>query len=183
MSFSLTKFLQVRGPTYLQDKVKVRAKQSEFQLVAFEAFIVEDSSDLYHISQRNDTAINKALDAATDFSMVISLILTPKSMISMCFQPKTADWRENRNPFTDLLLDFIDGTFIQMGASHTLMWFTVGDDEFRSTRFKLIPHLVEGPFLLRHLLTPRPVIMGNKGLDVKYYREPRYLEVSTLLKK
>lgn len=42
-----------------------------------------------------------------------------------------------------------------------------GDDEYRNERLKLIPYVVEGPWVVRSMVTGRPAIIG-KRLPVTY---------------
>lgn len=49
--------------------------------------------------------------------------------------------------------------------------FLMNDDIHKQTTFKLIPMVVEGPWVVRNVVAGKPVIIGNK-LPVKYFYEP-----------
>ncbi|KAG5193127.1 hypothetical protein JKP88DRAFT_136536, partial [Tribonema minus] len=48
-------------------------------------------------------------------------------------------------------------------------------DDFRNERFKLIPSIVEGPFLVRGAVGNKPALLGRK-LTQRYYRGAHYVE-------
>ncbi|POM76342.1 Hypothetical protein PHPALM_6428 [Phytophthora palmivora] len=54
--------------------------------------------------------------------------------------------------------------------------FLNGDDEFRNSRFKLIPTIVDGPWIIRKSVGSTPCIIG-KAIKTTYYQSPNYLEV------
>ncbi|KAE9013442.1 hypothetical protein PF011_g8472 [Phytophthora fragariae] len=54
--------------------------------------------------------------------------------------------------------------------------FLNGDDEFRKARFKLIPTIADGPWVIRKAVGTTPCIIG-KAIQTTYYQTPNYLEV------
>eukprot|EP00123_Amoebidium_parasiticum_P011318 comp20647_c0_seq1/m.26751 comp20647_c0_seq1/g.26751 ORF comp20647_c0_seq1/g.26751 comp20647_c0_seq1/m.26751 type:complete len:811 (-) comp20647_c0_seq1:145-2577(-) len=156
----------VRGANYLKDKVKASAGPSGFNLVALDVFSFEDPSQRYNVAARPDNIVCKINneDGVTDvpYTFVINFIVPcPDNLAVVCyFQPALKNWREVRDNFTELLEDFIDG-----------------DDTFRNNRFKLIPKIESGPFILRKAVAGRPAIIGNKGLRVPYHSGDNYFEV------
>jgi len=62
-------------------------------------------------------------------------------------------------PFSRLFNAFIDGT-----------------DAFRQSRFKFIPCVTKGPYLVRSMVGSTPAILGNK-LTQTYFRGDNYFEV------
>ncbi len=55
-------------------------------------------------------------------------------------------------------------------------WWYTSDDNFRNSRFKLIPTVVEGTFIIKQSVGSKPALIGNK-LDLVYSRGPNYFEV------
>ena len=55
-------------------------------------------------------------------------------------------------------------------------FFDGNDDEFRNSRFKLIPKVVEGNYFIRMAVKDTPTLLGNK-LKQHYYRGDNYFEV------
>ncbi|CAK7333251.1 unnamed protein product [Dovyalis caffra] len=57
-----------------------------------------------------------------------------------------------------------------------LQRFVDGDDEFRNSRFKLIPSVLKGSWIMRQSIGSTPCLLG-KAVDCNYIRGPKYLEV------
>jgi hypothetical protein len=62
----------------------------------------------------------------------------------------------------------------QLGS--LLQRFVDGDDNFRNSRFKLIPSVPKGSWIVRQSVGSTPCILG-KAVDCTYHRGPKYLEV------
>ncbi|GMF11267.1 unnamed protein product [Phytophthora lilii] len=54
--------------------------------------------------------------------------------------------------------------------------FLRSDDAFRNARFKLIPTIVDGPWVIRKTVGTTPCIIG-KAIQTTYFQTPGYLEV------
>ena len=54
--------------------------------------------------------------------------------------------------------------------------FLEGDKDYRNARFKLIPSVVEGSYIIRYSVGNKPVLLGKK-LTQRYWEGPGYLEV------
>lgn len=148
---------QVRGPNYLVDKKKTPSAQSKFHLVGVDLFSFESANDRYHISSRNGSVGR----TSTKFTFVINLIIPGAENVCMVFyfQPANDNIFEDGSPFSELLNDFIDG-----------------DDQFRNSRFKLIPTVVEGSFIIKQSVGSKPTLLGNK-LKCPYHKGENYFEV------
>ena len=57
-----------------------------------------------------------------------------------------------------------------------LTFFRTGSDEFCHSHFKLIPRIVEGPWIVRAGIVSKPALIGNK-LKNSYYRADGYFEL------
>ena len=53
----------------------------------------------------------------------------------------------------------------------TLAQWLLGDDKYRTDRLKLIPNVVEGPWIVRNLVAGTPTIIGKK-LPISYQYVP-----------
>lgn len=51
-----------------------------------------------------------------------------------------------------------------------------GNNEFRNGRFKLIPTVAEGSFIIKQSVGSKPTLIGNK-LQCPYYKGKNYFEV------
>lgn len=149
---------RVRGPNYLVDKKKIPSTQSPFHLVGVDLLSFESAKDRYNLSSLPDSV---ASGNPNKFTFVVNLIIPGPENVGMVFyfQPLRDNWFEDGSAFSELLNDFIDG-----------------DDAFRNSRFKLIPTVVEGSFIIRQSVGSKPALLGNK-LQCPYYRGDNYFEV------
>ncbi len=79
----------------------------------------------------------------------------------------------------DSLLDDQNKSFAKLWKSFS--GSTDGEDKlqkhaFQNARFKLIPAIVDGPWLVRTAVPNRPALTGNK-LTQRYFMGPNYMEV------
>lgn len=69
------------------------------------------------------------------------------------------------------------------GASKLLHRFLEGSDSWRNERFKLLPHIVEGSYLMKKMVGMTPCLIGKKG-ESHYYRvgigRSRYADLGNL---
>eukprot|EP00123_Amoebidium_parasiticum_P007176 comp17938_c1_seq1/m.18241 comp17938_c1_seq1/g.18241 ORF comp17938_c1_seq1/g.18241 comp17938_c1_seq1/m.18241 type:complete len:322 (-) comp17938_c1_seq1:34-999(-) len=158
---------EVRGPTYLQDHTKIQAGPAAMHLVGVDVFSFEDGAQRRNIATRPDNIVSKMnANGAQNvpFTFVVNLIIPCAEDISavLYFQPVNPQWRHSTEAWVPLFLAFIDG-----------------DRQFRDHRFKLIPSIVQGNFIIRRTLgvPPRPAIIGNKGLRNGYLRGANFFEV------
>ena len=56
-------------------------------------------------------------------------------------------------------------------------FFFGNDNDFRNTRFKLIPKVVDGNYLVRKAVKDTPTLLGTK-LNQIYTREDHYFELA-----
>lgn len=156
---------KLRSKTYLKDHVKAIPEPPLFELVWFEIF-KGDHSELLHIASSKKSFAQKALakfgkDVPQLF--VVSLIIPGSPLVATVqyFALKkelSANARINKEP--------------------EALWkkFLNGDDAFRKERFKLVPNIPEGPWLVKKSVGNKPAIISH-GLESYYYSTPQYLEV------
>ena len=61
--------------------------------------------------------------------------------------------------------------------ANSLLRFYSGDDAYRNRTFKLFPRMVKASWAIQAAVGTKPALIGNKKLELKYYRGPGYLEV------
>jgi len=61
--------------------------------------------------------------------------------------------------------------------ANSLLRFYTGDDAYRNRTFKLFPRMVKASWAIQAAVGTKPALIGNKKLELKYYRGPGYLEV------
>lgn len=148
---------QVRGFNYLVDKKKIPSAQPKFRLVGVDLFSFEVSQERYHISARPESVARNT----SKFTFVITMIIPGSENMSLAFyfQPRNDNLFDDGSPFCELINDFLDG-----------------DDAFRNSRFKLIPTVVDGSFIIRQAVGSKPTLLGNK-LKCPYFKGDNYFEV------
>ncbi|KAF1773141.1 protein of unknown function DUF1336 [Phytophthora cactorum] len=141
----------VRGKTYMNDEVKVPAGKAVGKLLHVDLVLA------YCREKFPDSRVfivNIELPNADNLSLVIYWLLPPA--------PKSPEEEDDTAAFHRLLNKFCDE----------------GDDDFRNNRFKLIPNLVEGPWVLQTLLTQRYFCRSNYfelDLDVASSTAAQYI--------
>ncbi|GMF12272.1 unnamed protein product [Phytophthora lilii] len=163
--------VQVRGKTYMDDQVKVPAGKAVGKLLHVDLWKLDTAEERHHLAMREETRpnsviaycrekfpdsrvfiVNIELPNADNLSLVVYWLLPPA--------PENPEEDQDTAAFYRLLNTFCDD----------------GDDEFRNNRFKLIPNLVEGPWILQTLVPNRPALTGTK-LTQRYFRRSNYFEL------
>mmetsp|Transcript_7860 Transcript_7860/g.13873 ORF Transcript_7860/g.13873 Transcript_7860/m.13873 type:complete len:1130 (-) Transcript_7860:214-3603(-) len=150
-------YWKVRGPNYLSDKVKMLAPVSLMEVVQTQWSFY--NSPISHISANPNELIQREHVGRKDrpFLFVINFMV-----------PYLGNWAtyfaKRRGEDDDL------------GADRVLQRFMDGDDEYRNGRFKIIPSVVEGSFLVKKAIGNTPAILSRK-LTTSYFRGDNYFEV------
>ncbi|GLD95906.1 hypothetical protein PINS_up004584 [Pythium insidiosum] len=155
----------VRGPDYLTDRRKIPSAPPAFRLVGVDLF--QSNKAIEHIAGRPDNIIqhelkrHEAEGTEMPFTFVINFVVpgSPRLNLVLYYQTPHPSVLHDGSPFAELMNDFLDGT-----------------DDFRNERFKLIPCIVEGSFIVRQAVGSTPAIIGKK-LRQPYYRGRQYFEL------
>ncbi|KAH1234548.1 Protein ENHANCED DISEASE RESISTANCE 2 [Glycine soja] len=143
---------RVRSKHYCYDKTKkVPAGKHMLDLVAVDWF--KDSKRMDHVVRRHGCAAQVASEKGF-FSIVINLQVPASTHYSMVFYFVTKE--------------LVSGSLLHR--------FVDGDDEFRNSRFKLIPSVPKGSWIVRQSVGSTPCLLG-KAVDCNYIRGPKYLEI------
>lgn len=159
-SGSLEGYHRVRGPTYLDDGVKVPSKISAMELVACQWSFYPVAKK--NISADKDELIQRQQVGRKDrpFLLVVNFAVPLGSgegvnMVAYFAKRRGA---EDAN-FDRMLKDFISK-----------------DDAYRNSRFKIIPSVTEGYFIARRAIGSKPAILGRK-ITTEYYAGDNYFEI------
>ena len=151
---------RVRGKSYMVDKIKTNSAASIFELVAVDLFEVPEPTTNIAAHPRNRVAM--AHERGDDAWIFVVNIMVPGPP-DLCFvaymQGNPEDLRAD-TPFGRIANPFFFGS----------------DDNFRNNRFKLIPKIVDGPFMLKMAVKDKPAIIGNK-LKQHYFKGENYFEL------
>jgi hypothetical protein len=148
----------VRSGTYLTNGVKCPAGSPLRMFVASDWLVSEDRID--NICSRPDGALKRGIlpNVAPDTHVFCVNLQVPGA-----------------KPYSIIFY------FVQKGAparDSVLGKFWHGDDAYRAPRFKLIPAITEGAWVVQRSVGTKPLIVGN-ALKTTYYGggDERYLEV------
>ena len=165
----------VRGPNYLEDRVKINAGSSIGELIAMDCVQVDSpvrTGMAFNPTERIQMALKrekemkeKGLECDTPaFIFAVNIIIPAATCFHAIFYYAIHDMST---------IDGSDGT----PSSKLCQKFIFGDsDQFRDETFKLIPRIVEGNFLVRKAVGSTPAIMGTR-LDQHYNRSDRFMEL------
>ncbi|KAK1429168.1 hypothetical protein QVD17_11372 [Tagetes erecta] len=146
---------QIRGETYLKDRKKIKGKGTLMQLVA--ANLLKSTNKQDDFAGRPGSICQKfaAADRPDFFFIVNMQIPGPATNFHIAF------YYAITTPITDV---------------PSLHNFIEGDDAYRNSRFKLIPHVSKGPWIVKQSVGNRPCLLGHV-LKIKYVRGKNYLEL------
>lgn len=158
--------MMVRGPDYLTDRRKIPSASPAFRLVGVDLF--KSSKPREHIVAHPNNTLHKEQarhrEAGTSmpFTFVMNFVVPGNPCYNMVLYYQAAPGSnvlDDGSAFAELMRDFLDGS-----------------DEFRNERFKLIPCIVEGPFIVRQAVGTTPAIIGKK-LRMPCFSGPQYFEL------
>mmetsp|Transcript_6739 Transcript_6739/g.10364 ORF Transcript_6739/g.10364 Transcript_6739/m.10364 type:complete len:568 (+) Transcript_6739:363-2066(+) len=151
-------YFRVRGANYLRDRKKVSAGKTFADLVAVDWFVdYQRIDDL--CSRPTGTCQREILSGSPHaherFVFAVNIQVPGSRHFSIVYYyVLNAPLDENS----------LFGRFVK------------GTDEFRNSRFKLIPHVALGPWVVQRAVGTKPLIVG-RALKVAYHSKPNYLEV------
>lgn len=143
-----TEGFQVRGPNYLEDRVKVDAGEAMFDLMHTDVFRSEDK--IGNVAARRDSWLRAAREAGdTRYYLVVVYVTPAAPYIHLVFyyavQPERVRARPN---FASLWRQF---------TAHG-----PEADEFRNERWKVIPRVAEGPWAVSYAVGTKPALLAQK---------------------
>ncbi|KAL4094541.1 hypothetical protein PRIC1_010202 [Phytophthora ramorum] len=157
--------MMVRGPDYLSDRRKIPSQSPSLRLVGVDLF--QSSESIEHIASRPDNSVQRELkrheEQGTEmpFTFVVNFVVPGNPRINMVlyYQAPHPSVMTDGSPSAELMADFLEGS-----------------DEFRNERFKLIPCIVEGSFIVRQAVGSTPALIGKK-LRQPTFRGKQYFEL------
>jgi hypothetical protein len=145
------------------DNKKVNTDAPAFELVGVDFFELPTHAERYHIARHPDTLVKKmSARNKVPFMFIINLLIPGPPHVSMViyFMPnEQSPVRTDGSAFSKLMTEFLDGT-----------------DEQRKDRFKVIPRIVEGSWIVKQAVKNKPTILGHK-IYQPYFTGPNYMEV------
>ncbi|KAH1064654.1 hypothetical protein J1N35_029641 [Gossypium stocksii] len=144
----------IRGQNYLQDKQKIKANGALMQMVGADWLISQKREDNLG-SRLGGIVQNHAAQGGPEFFFIVNFQIpgTPWYTLAMYYMMKS--------PLED---------------HPSLYKFVNGDDAYRNSRFKLIPHISEGSWIVKQSVGKRGSLLGQT-LETHYFRGKNYMEV------
>ncbi|XP_027918766.1 protein ENHANCED DISEASE RESISTANCE 2-like isoform X3 [Vigna unguiculata] len=147
------KGFMIRGKNYLKDSSKVVGGDPLLKLVGVDWLTVDKSVD--RIALHPKCLVQSEAGKKLPFILVINLQVPAKPNYSLVLY-YAADRPINKN---SLLAKFVGGS-----------------DAFRDSRFKLIPSIVEGYWMVKRAVGTKACLLG-KAVTCKYFRQDNFLEI------
>lgn len=143
----------IRGDTYLKDYVKVKGGDPLLKLIAVDWLKADQSID--KVALRPSCVVQSEAGRKLPFILVFNLQIPAKPNYNLVFY-YASDRPVNKD---SLLSKFIDGT-----------------DAFRDSRFKLIPSIVKGYWMVKRAVGTKACLLG-KAVTCRYLRQDNFLEI------
>ncbi|XP_027338393.1 protein ENHANCED DISEASE RESISTANCE 2-like [Abrus precatorius] len=143
----------IRGKNYLKDNSKVVGGDPLLKLIAVDWLKVNKPVDKIALHQRN--LVQSEAGKKLPFVLVFNLQVPAKPNYSLVLY-YASDRPINKD---SLLAKFLDG-----------------NDTFRDSRFKLIPSIVEGYWMVKRAVGTKACLLG-KAVTCKYYRQDNFMEI------
>ncbi|KAI5441154.1 hypothetical protein KIW84_010569 [Lathyrus oleraceus] len=144
---------KIRGKNYLKDNSKVVGGDPLLKLVAVDWLTVDKPLDKVALHGRS--MVQSEAGKKLPFILVFNLQVPAKPNYSLVL------YYASERPINkdSLLAKFLDG-----------------DDMFRDSRFKLIPSIVEGYWMVKRAVGTKACLLG-KAVTCKYFRQDNFLEI------
>ncbi|KMZ66511.1 hypothetical protein ZOSMA_299G00010 [Zostera marina] len=143
----------VRGKTYINDFCKVVGEDPLLKLIAVDWFKTENRFD--GIGLHSKSVVQSEAGKTLPFILVINLQVPA-------------------NPNYNLVLYY--GAERPINKESLLGNFINGTDAFRNARFKLIPSIVEGYWIVKRAVGTKACLLG-KAVSCRYLRQDNFMEI------
>ncbi|KAM3374195.1 protein ENHANCED DISEASE RESISTANCE 2-like isoform X1 [Capsicum galapagoense] len=144
----------IRGETYLEDSKKIKAKGTLMQMVAADWLKSDKRED--DLGGRPGGIVQKyAAKGGPEFFFIVN-IQVPGS-----------------TTYNIVLYYMMDAP---LENAPLLESFVKGDDAYRNSRFKLIPYISKGPWIVKQSVGKKACLVGQ-ALEINYFRGKNYLEL------
>ncbi|XP_024522558.1 protein ENHANCED DISEASE RESISTANCE 2 [Selaginella moellendorffii] len=147
------KGFMVRGRTYTRDNLKIPGGEPVLKLLAVDWYKSAHRIDL--VARHPQSIVRTEAGKKLPFVLIVNLQVPAKPNYSLVFY-----YAADRS----------------LRPSSLLEKFANGDDSFRNSRFKLIPSIVEGYWVVRRAVGTKACLLG-RAVTCHYYRKDNYLEV------
>ncbi|KAF0693546.1 Aste57867_15504 [Aphanomyces stellatus] len=149
---------KVRSKAYLTNSIKEHVDEAKCELIWVDV-LQGDRNKFFHISERADNVVRVFSEMhPTRELFVLNILLPGTPEVTYVQYFALREGSATSTAFGKLWRAFLDGT-----------------DEFRNGRLKLIPRVVDGPWMIRKAVGQKPFILAN-ALRIQWFRGKNYLE-------
>ncbi|KAB1199642.1 Protein ENHANCED DISEASE RESISTANCE 2 [Morella rubra] len=144
----------IRGENYFQDHQKIKAKGTLMQMVGADWLRSDRRED--DLGGRPGSIVQRSAErGGPEFFFIVNIQVPGKTKYTLALYYMT------KTPLKDNPL---------------LQKFVNGDDTFRNSRFKLIPYISKGSWIVKQSVGKKACLVGQ-ALEVHYFRGKNYLEL------
>lgn len=144
----------IRGKNYLEDHQKVKAKGTLMKMVAADWLRSDKRED--DLGGRPESIVQKyAAQGGPEFFFIVNIQVPGSTTYS-------------------LALYYMMNTPVE--DSPLLESFIKGDDAYRNSRFKLIPYISQGSWIVKQSVGKKACLVGQ-ALEINYFHGKNYLEL------
>nr|GMD28422.1 protein ENHANCED DISEASE RESISTANCE 2-like isoform X1 [Ipomoea batatas] len=144
----------IRGATYLDDRKKFKAKGTLMQMVGADWLKSDKRED--DLGGRPGGIVQKyAVKGGPEFFFIVNIQVPGSTTYN-------------------LALYYMMNTSLE--DAPLLKSFVEGDDAYRSSRFKLIPYISKGSWIVKQSVGKKACLVGQ-ALEINYFRGRNYLEL------
>ncbi|KAI4322275.1 hypothetical protein L6164_021986 [Bauhinia variegata] len=144
----------IRGKNYLEDRLKVKAKGTLMQMVAADWLRSDKRED--DLGGRPGSIVQKcAAQGGPEFFFIVNIQVPGSTTYNLAL------YYMMNTPLEDAPL---------------LQSFVQGDDAYRNSRFKLIPYISKGSWIVKQSVGKKACLIGQ-ALEINYFQGKNYLEL------
>ncbi|KAI4373536.1 hypothetical protein MLD38_011653 [Melastoma candidum] len=145
---------QIRGKNYLKDHQKFKTNGSLMRMIAADWLKSDKRED--NLGGRRHGIVQKyAKQGGAEFFFIVHIQVPGSTTYS-------------------LALYYMMST--PLSNAPLLESFVKGDDTYRNSRFKLIPHIFKGPWIVKQSVGKKPCLIGQ-ALTINYFRGSNFIEL------
>lgn len=161
---SATDPFQVRSSTYLNNKVKEDSLPAMLNLVHVELLQMSEYIDNIAQIRLKELSNSSAYSEWLVFQFQIPLYDTKYGLV--------------------IYFGYNDDELDQDAAATQLFrQFMSEEDSFRNERLKIIPRLIHANWWAKRIIGQKPVIIGNRKVDMQYFKGDNYFEMDCNLQR
>lgn len=156
----------IRGPNYFEARHKIRSDPFLLPMRGAELFLTEECPE--NVGRSNMILGGKLRTAPTfivNFRFPWGLLVLSFDIPSKFLPFLHCRYSDDKNSQEQQLINELD---LLTPPERTFCRFLMKDDVHKQKTLKLVPVVVEGPWVVRNMIAGKPVIIGNK-LPVSYH--------------